>query len=188
MKLLQELPGSVLWLLERDPLASANLRREAELRGVAAKRLVFGPSLPLPEHLARHRLADLFLDTFPVNAHTTASDALWAGCPVITVAGNTFISRVAGSLLRTIGLSELVTTSLNDYQELALRLAREPEQLAQFRARLETNRTTSPLFDAGMFARNLERAFTTMQEIHEAGERPRPFQVASEVSPAAGHG
>ena len=105
MRLLKAVPGSVLWLLEGNRFAPANLRREAEARGVAAERLVFAPRMPLPEHLARHRLADLFLDTFPVNAHTTASDALWAGCPVLTLAGETFVSRVAGSLLRAVGLA-----------------------------------------------------------------------------------
>ncbi len=133
MELLKAVPGSVLWLFEGNRFAPANLRREAEARGVAAQRLVFAPHLPLPEHLARHRAADLFLDTFPVNAHTTASDALWAGCPVLTMAGETFVSRVAGSLLRTIGLSELVTGSLEDYQATALRLARDPNLLGGLR-------------------------------------------------------
>jgi predicted O-linked N-acetylglucosamine transferase (SPINDLY family) len=138
---------------------------------------VFAPRKPLPEHLARYRLADLFLDTFPVNAHTTASDALWAGCPVLTLAGETFASRVAGSLLRTIGLPELVTTSLEDYQAMALRLARNADLLGRLRARLETNRTTSPLFDGGQFARNLEKAYVMMWEIFASGEKPRAFAV-----------
>ena len=125
MELLQAVPGSVLWLLEGNRFMPANLRREAEGRGVAAERLVFAPRKPLPEHLARHRLAALFLDTFPVNAHTTASDALWAGCPVLTLAGETFVSRVAGSLVRSVGLPELITASLEDYRATALRLARE---------------------------------------------------------------
>ena len=123
MGLLKAVPGSVLWLLEGNRFAPANLRREAEARGVAAERLVFAPRMPLPEHLARHRVADLFLDTFPVNAHTTASDALWAGCPLLTLAGQTFVSRVAGSLLRAVGLPELITTSPEDYEAMALQLA-----------------------------------------------------------------
>jgi protein O-GlcNAc transferase len=165
MRLLRAVPGSVLWLLEGNRFAPANLRREAEARGVASERLVIAPRQPLPEHLARHRLADLFLDTFPVNAHTTASDALWAGLPLLTLAGQTFASRVAGSLLRTLGLPELIATSLDDYEAAALRLARDRDCLADLRARLEANRTTCGLFDGGQFARKLEKAYSTMWEI-----------------------
>jgi predicted O-linked N-acetylglucosamine transferase (SPINDLY family) len=179
MGLLKAVSGSVFWLFEGNRFAPANLRREAEARGVAAQRLVFAPRKPPPEHLARHRVADLFLDTFPVNAHTTASDALWAGCPVLTMAGETFVSRVAGSLLRTIGLSELVTTSLDDYQAMALRLARDAESLAGLRARLEASRRNSPLFDAGQFARNLEKAYIIMWEIYACGQQPHAFTVSA---------
>ncbi len=119
MELLRAVPDSVLWLLESNRFAPANLRREAAALGVAPERLVFAPTAPLPEHLARHRLADLFLDTFPYNAHTTASDALWIGCPLVTLAGETFSTRVAGSLLRTIGLPELVTHNIDDYRQTA---------------------------------------------------------------------
>ena len=178
MQLLMAIPGSVLWLLEWNRFVAANLYREAKARGVAVERLVFAPRKPLPEHLARHRLADLFLDTFPYNAHTAASDALWAGCPVLTLAGVTFASRVAGSLLRTIGLPELVTTSLEDYRAMALRLARNADLLASLRARLEANRKTSSLFDGGQFARNLEQAYSTMREIDASGEKPRAFVVS----------
>jgi predicted O-linked N-acetylglucosamine transferase (SPINDLY family) len=177
MELLKAVPGSVLWLLESNRFAPANLRREAEARQVAAERLVFARQMPLPEHLARHRLADLFLDTFPVNAHTTASDALWAGCPVLTMAGETFVTRVAGSLLRTVGLPELVTHSLDEYHAMALRLARDAELLAGLRARLEANRKTSRLFDAGRFARNIEETYLTMWQIHASGQPPRAFTV-----------
>jgi predicted O-linked N-acetylglucosamine transferase (SPINDLY family) len=179
MELLKQVPGSVLWLYEGNPSAPANLRREAEARGVASGRLVFAPRWALPDHLARHRLADLFLDTFPVNAHTTASDALWASCPVLTLAGETFVSRVAGSLLRTVGLDELVTRSLDAYQAMALRLARDAERLARLRARLEANRKTSRLFDAGRFARSIEDAYLTMWEIHASGQPPRAFCVSA---------
>ena len=134
--------------------------------------------MPLPEHLARHRLADLFLDSFPYNAHTTTSDALWAGLPVLTLAGRTFASRVAGSLLRTIGLPELITTSLEDYEAMALRLARNPGLLAELRTRLESNRKTCGLFDGGQFARNIEKAYVAMWEIYMAGEKPRAFTVS----------
>jgi protein O-GlcNAc transferase len=168
MRLLKNVPDSVLWLLEGNRFAPANLRREAEARGVPAERLVFAPSLPLPDHLARHRRADLFLDTYPVNAHTTASDALWAGCPILTLVGSTFVSRVAGSLLRTLGLPELITTSLSEYEENALLLAMDPERLAELRARLETNRATSGVFDAARFARGLEAPYERMWELYQA--------------------
>ncbi len=126
MEILREVPGSVLWLLEGNAAVPGNLRREAAARGVEAGRLVFAPKCNLPEHLARHRLADLFLDTYPVCAHTTTSDALWAGCPVLTLAGNTFVARVAGSLLRAMGLPELVTYTFEEYKAMALKLARTP--------------------------------------------------------------
>ena len=177
MRLLAAVPGSVLWLLEGNRFITAHLHREAEARGIAAERLVMAPRVPLVEHLARHRLADLFLDTFPVTAHTTASDALWAGCPLLTLGGETFVSRVAGSLLRTIGLPELIATSLEDYEARALRLARDPRQLAALRTRLEANRLACGLFDGGRFARNLEEAYATMWEIHLAGEAPRSFAI-----------
>ena len=173
MRLLKAAPGSVLWLLEVTRAGVANLRREAEARGVSGDRLVFAPFLAGPEHLARHRLADLFLDTFPVNAHTTAADAVWAGCPVLTLAGQTMVSRVAGSLLRTVGLSELITTSLPDYESLALRLTQNPKELADLRRRLRAGVVTSSLFDTAKFARNVERAFETMWQLHVAGEKPR---------------
>jgi len=145
---------------------------------VAAQRLVFAPRMALPEHLARHRVADLFLDTFPVNAHTTASDALWAGCPLLTMAGESFVSRVAGSLLRAVGLPELITRSLDEYHSLALRLASDAAYLGGLRSRLAANRKTSRLFDAGQFARNLEKAYVTMREIHASGRQPRAFTVS----------
>jgi protein O-GlcNAc transferase len=180
MELLNEVPGSVLWLLEGNPFVPANLRLEAEARGVPGERLVFAPRLSLAEHLARHRLADLFLDTFPYNAHTTASDSLWVGCPVLTRSGATFASRVAGSLLRTIGLPELIATGFDGYRELALCLARDPDRLSVLRARLESNRRISPLFDGGQFARNVERAYLTMREVYNSGEPPRGFAVSPE--------
>jgi len=177
MRLLKAVPGSVLWLLEGNRFAPANLRKEAEDRGVTAERLIFAPREPLSEHLARHRLADLFLDTFPVNAHTTASDALWAGLPVLTLAGQTFASRVAGSLLRAVDLPDLIATSLDDYESTALRLARDRQGLAGLRARLEANRESCGLFDGGRFARNLEEAYSTMWGIHSGGEKPHRFAV-----------
>jgi protein O-GlcNAc transferase len=177
MGILQAVPGSVLWLLEANRFAPDNLRKEAQARGVAPQRLIFAPRLPLPDHLARHPLADLFLDTVPYNAHTTASDALWAGCPVLTLAGQTFPSRVAGSLLRALGLPELIAATFQEYEEKAVRLAREPQLLADLRARLLVNRETSPLFRGAEFAKNLEEAFATMWKIHTSGEQARAFAV-----------
>ena len=157
MRLLAGTPGSVLWLLDTNAASRDNLRREAEQRGVAPDRLVFAPTLPLAEHLARHALADLFLDTHPCNAHTTTNDALFAGLPVLTCIGETFASRVSGSHLRAIGLPELVTESLDAYEALALQLACEPGLLASYRERLLAHRSSSPLFDVPTYTRALER-------------------------------
>ena len=167
------MPGSVLWLLESNRFAPESLRREAAARGIAAERLIFAPRRPAADHLARLRLADLFLDTFPVNAHTTASDSLWAGCPLLTLAGETFVSRVAASLLRAVGLPELITANLAEYEAMALRLAEDARLLSEFRERLEAKKKTSQLFDAEAFAANLERAYETMWSIHQSGETPR---------------
>jgi protein O-GlcNAc transferase len=177
MRLLAATPGSVLWLLESNPWAVANLRREAGERGIDARRIVFAPQQPLDQHLGRMRAADLFLDTFPCNAHTTASDALWAGLPLLTHAGETFASRVAGSLLTAVGLPELVAGSLADYEALALALARDPARLAELRARLGRNRSTSPLFDTPQFARNLEAAYLEMWRIRASGSPPRAIEL-----------
>jgi protein O-GlcNAc transferase len=177
MRLLRQVPGSVLWLLESNPLARRNLRREAETRGVDPVRLVFAPIKPIAEHLARHRHADLFLDTLPCNAHTTASDALWAGLPVLTCAGETFAGRVAASLLAAVGLPELIATSLETYEQLALDLARSPQLLRDLRDRLKANRDTSALFDLPAYVRNIEAAYARMWEIWCAGEKPAGFMV-----------
>ncbi len=179
MELLKAVPGSVLWLSDGNQFARDNLRREAAARSVAVERLVFAKRMPLhPEHLARHRLADLFLDTFPYNAHVTASDALWAGCPVLTMSGETYASRVAGSLLRALDLPELITTTIADYYAMGLRLARESNLLADLKSRLDVNRKSAPVFDGGQFAHNLEQAYTTMHAIYTAGEKPRAFSVS----------
>ncbi|MDD3519514.1 MAG: glycosyltransferase, partial [Chromatiales bacterium] len=149
-----------------------NLRREAVARGVEASRLIFAPKKPHSAHLARISLADLFLDTLPYNAHTTASDALWAGVPVVTCAGETFPSRVAGSLLHAVGLPELVTERLDRYRDLALRLATQPEELKAIRQRLAENRLTTPLFDSERFTRDFEALYRRMWERHEQGLPP----------------
>ena len=185
MRLLGGVAGSVLWLSAANASAVANLRREAEHRGIAGDRLVFAPRVALNEdHLARLRLADLFVDTLYYNAHTTAADALWAGVPVLTCAGATFASRVAGSLLGAVGLPELVTYSLGEYEALALALGRDPERLTGLRRKLERNRDVHPLFDTGRFTHNIEAAYTTMWQRAQRGEPPQSFAVA-EASDAA---
>ena len=182
MRLLTACPGSVLWLLGDNPYAILNLRREAAARGVAPERLVFAPRVPRDDHLARHRLADLFLDTLPVNAHATASDALWAGLPLLTCMGNTFAGRVSASLLQAIGLPELVASSLAEYEAIALALACDAEALARLRTKLATNRSTQPLFDTARITRNLETAYTTMWERTRRGEPSESFIVASALN------
>ena len=164
MRILTGVSGSVLWLLESNPSATANLRREAAARGVDADRLVFAPRVALPQHLARHAVADLFVDTLPYNAHTTANDALFTGLPVLTCAGETFASRVAGSHLNAIGLPDLVTHDLASYEALALRLAAERTLLADLRQRLRANRATQPLFDTVSYTRSLEASLRAAWE------------------------
>lgn len=159
LRLLEQVPGSVLWLLESNSLAVRNLRAVAMERGVAPERLVFGPRLPNAQHLARYRVADLALDTFPYTSHTTFSDALWCGCPGVALCGDTFASRVSGSLLTSTGLAELVTYSLVDYERLALRLASEPDLFEELRARVARARDASPLFDSAAFTRALEQLY-----------------------------
>jgi protein O-GlcNAc transferase len=183
MRLLKQVDRAVLWLLASNDAAVANLRKEAAARGVDPDRLVFGPRLELSMHLARHRAADLFLDTLPYNAHTTASDALWAGLPVLTCMGTTFAGRVAASLLHAIGLPELVTHSLEEYEALAVKLASDPAMLRSIKQKLEQNRLTQPLFDTDRFRRHIEAAYTTMWEIWQRGEKPKSFTVEPISSP-----
>jgi protein O-GlcNAc transferase len=177
MRLLQRVPGSVLWLFAENDAVSRNLRREAEVRGVAPERLVFAPRLPLAEHLARHRAADLVLDTLPYNGHGTTTHALWAGVPVLTCLGPTFAGRVAASVLRAVGLPELVADSLSDYEALALKIAEDPALCASLKAKLATHRMCGPLFDTARFTRNIESAYTTMWRLSQNGEPPRSFSV-----------
>jgi len=170
MKLLREVPGSVLWLMSRSPQSQKNLRKEAAARGVDPDRLVFAQRVPrVEDHLARYRQADLFLDTHPYNAHTTCADALMAGLPVVTCMGGAFPSRVAGSLLHAAGIPELVTGSLADYEALALQLARDPARLGAVKARLAANRGTTALCDADAFTRNLEAIYTSMWRQSQLG-------------------
>jgi predicted O-linked N-acetylglucosamine transferase (SPINDLY family) len=172
-RLLQEVPGSVLWLYQANGQARPNLTAQAARRGIAPDRLVWAPHADLAEHLGRLQLADLALDTFPVTAHTTASDALWAGVPMVTMTGETFVSRVAGSVLRAAGLPELVAADGAHYERLALQLARDPAALAELRERLARNRTSCALFDCETYARHLESLYERMIDAWGAGGEPR---------------
>ena len=179
MRLLQAVEGSVLWLRGMGVESKSNLQREAQQRGVAPERLVFAPHVAsVAEHLGRHVLADLFLDTAPYNAHSTAMDALWAGVPVLTCAGRTFAARVAASALTAVGVPELITHSLAEYERKALDLAQNPSTLQALRTRLVASRATAPLFDTPRFCRNLEAAYRGMHERAMSGESPRGFDVA----------
>ncbi|HUC68404.1 MAG TPA: tetratricopeptide repeat protein [Stellaceae bacterium] len=177
MRLLAAVPASVLWLLEGKGASVVNLRREAMKHGVDPERLVFAPKQPMPQHLSRYRHADLFLDTLPCNAHTTASDALWSGVPLLTCTGRSFASRVAGSILCAVGLPELVTSSVAQYEATALRLARSPDELAGLRRRLADAPTRSTLFDTARQTRAIEAAFAEMWRLYTAGESSRAFAV-----------
>ena len=178
MRILAATPASVLWLLDSNAWATENLKLEAQRAGISSRRLVFAPKMAMPQHLARQRLADLFLDTLPVNGHTTTSDALWVGLPVLTCAGSTFASRVAGSLLHAVGLPELVTTSLREYEALAVELAHDPRRLAGLRNRLRANRDQALLFDCARYTRNLEALFRRMWDEYTRGAIDRePLSV-----------
>jgi predicted O-linked N-acetylglucosamine transferase (SPINDLY family) len=177
-RLLKEVPDSVLWLGIREPIAQDNLRREAQLRGVHVGRIMFAQWVATPaDHIARLRNADLFLDTTPFNAHTTASDTLWAGVPLLTCSGKTYASRVAGSLLHAIGLAGLVTPTFEEYEALALSLMRDRARLSDLRRQLAHNKTTSPLFDSTYYVSHLETAYELMAEIGRSGKPPSMIQV-----------
>ena len=178
VRLLKQVEGSVLWLSSGYGAFPRHLRQEAERQDVAGERLVFATHQPLDRHLARLSLADLFLDSLPYNAHTTASDALWAGVPLITCRGRAFAGRVAASLLSAAGLPELITENLAAYEALAVTLAREPGLLKGFRDRLALNRATCALFDTDRFRRHIETAYRQMWEIAQRGETPRHFAVS----------
>ncbi|AUC96900.1 hypothetical protein CWS35_23585 [Bradyrhizobium sp. SK17] len=179
MRILAAVPGSVLWLREDSTTAAANLRMQAALRGVDAERLVFARRVSsLADHLARHRAADLFLDTLPFNAHTTASDALWAGLPVLTQIGDTLAGRVAASLLTAVGLPELIARDASEYEQRAIGIARDPEALKALKEKLAQNRLTKPLFDTKHFTRQIEAAYVAMHERYQAGLAPDMIIVA----------
>jgi len=177
MRLLLAVKGSVLWLIEDNLTAVNNLRREAQLRGVDASRLVFAKRIKLDEHLARHSAADLCIDTFPYNAHTTASDSLWAGLPVLTLMGQSFASRVAASLLNALDLGELITQTQDEYEARAIELAMNPDLLEQIKLKLQRNRLTSPLFNGRIFAKHLEVAYSRMYNHYASGLAPSHIVV-----------
>jgi len=176
MRLLKTVPNSVLWLIEANSLAVENLRREAQ-QHIDPQRLIFAPKQPLANHLARLSLADLALDTLPYNAHTTMSDALWAGIPAISCTGESFASRVGASLLKAAGLSELITTNLQDYEKLALELATNPTKLASFKKRLNDNKNTCALFDTPRWVRNIETGYEMMWKRFQKGLPPEHLKI-----------
>jgi predicted O-linked N-acetylglucosamine transferase (SPINDLY family) len=177
MRILTQVPASLLWLYADNQKTAANLRKEAVRRGVSDGRLLFAMPVPQAQHLARQPAADLFLDTFPYGAHTTGSDALWAGLPLLTRQGTSFQSRVAASLLRAAGLPELVTTDENQYEALALALAADRRRLAAIRSRLRTHRATAPLFDTALYTRHIEQAYRQMYDRYQAGLMPVDIHI-----------
>jgi predicted O-linked N-acetylglucosamine transferase (SPINDLY family) len=177
MRLLRAMPDSVLWLLESSAAATANLRNEASTRSVDPARIVVAPHTDHASHLARQTLVDLSLDTLPYNAHTTASDVLWMGVPIVTCIGRSFAARVCASVLHAAGMDELITHSLEEYEALALALARNPERLRGLRTRTESNRMCAPLFDTPRYCAHIESAYQTMMDIWRRGEKPRAFAV-----------
>ncbi|WP_372575187.1 O-linked N-acetylglucosamine transferase, SPINDLY family protein [Ruegeria jejuensis] len=179
MRLLSRVPGSVLWLLRENRWAEHNLHAAAGAHDVDDTRLVFADRMPNPQHLARHRLADLFLDTFAYNAHTTAVDALWAGLPVLTRAGDQFAARVAASLLAAAGLSEMITTTDADYETAALALALDSEKLGEISRRLAATRLTCPLFDTVTHTQYIEEAYKQAHALHAAGQAAKSFRVSA---------
>ena len=169
MRILKAVEGSVLWLLQDNPWVVDNLKKEAQIQGVDGQRLIFANRMSTSEHLARHRQANLFLDTLPYNAHTTTSDALWTGLPVLTLMGRSFASRVAGSLLSAVGLPELIAHTQEEYETLAIELARNPQKLADIKLRLANNCLNTPLFDTPLYTKHLEMVYIQMMEKYQAG-------------------
>lgn len=177
MRILKRVDRSVLWLIADSPKVERNLRKEAVTRGVNDERLIFAPRMPLSDHQARLRLADLFLDTVPYNAGATAIDTLWAGLPVLTRIGDTFVGRMAASALNAVGLSELITTTPETFEQTAIHLATNPENLAAIKRKLAENRLTKPLFDTRRFTKHIEAAYIMMHDRHQAGLPPAHIVV-----------
>ena len=178
MRILKQVPGSVLWLVAEGPTIERNLKNEAAARGVSGERLIFAQRMPLPEHQARLQLAGLFLDTLPYNAGATASDMLWSGLPVLTRIGDTFVGRMAASLLNSIHLPELIATTSEAYEQMAIDLAAHPEKLAAIKHKLAENRLTTPLFDTKLFTKHIEAAYTEMYRRYQAGLAPDQIVIS----------
>ena len=178
-RILHAVEGSVLWLLNSDSTAKENLIKEIEARGISGNRLIFAGQLKTADHLARHRLADLFIDTSPCNAHTTASDALLSGLPVLTLLGDTFAGRVAASLLSAVGLPELITTNQSEYEAMAIELATNKEKLAILKQRLEANKLSSPLFNTKLTTEHIEAAYTKIYARYQADLMPDHIYIAA---------
>ncbi len=181
MRLLQNVDDSVLWLLESNKWAKANLLKEANARGIVSERLVFAQKVSHEKYLAQFQKADLYLDTFNYNAGATASNALWAGLPVITKLGNGYTARMAGSLLASLGLPELITTKETEYEELALKLATNPEQLASIKQKLAVNRSSKPLFNTELFTKHLEDGYQKAYQRYFDGKEPEAIYVPEQV-------
>jgi protein O-GlcNAc transferase len=178
MRIIQRVPGSVLWIPESPKAVADSIRSEAEARGVAAERVIFAPRIdPRDAHLSRYQLADLFLDTLPFNAHATATDALWAGLPLLTCMGRTFPGKVAAGMLHAVSLPELITRDLREYEEKAVSLTQPGSELPRLRERLITGRATHPLFDLPRYRASLERAYERMVANADAGQAPASFYV-----------
>ena len=180
MRLLLKVEDSVLWLLKTNHWAEQNLRKEAEARGVDPLRLIFADKPKQIEHLARHKHADLFIDTFNYNAHTTASDALWAGLPVVTKIGEQFAARVSASLLQAVGLPELITDKEENYEALILNLATRPDKLGAIKKKLAANRLSQPLFDTKRYARNFEQGLLRANDLYFSGSNAQDIWVNEE--------
>jgi protein O-GlcNAc transferase len=179
MRILRQVDGSVLWLFANNAETERNLRSEAAARGISAERLIFAPAMPLPEHQARLQLADLFLDTLPYNAGATASDALWAGLPILTRVGDTFVGRMAASVLNAIDLRELITTTPKAYEALAIDLSGDPRKLVEIKQKLARNRLTTALFDTNLYTKHIQSAYTIMYERYQCGSRPDHISISN---------
>jgi predicted O-linked N-acetylglucosamine transferase (SPINDLY family) len=185
--ILKKVPNSVLWLFQDNEFARDNLTQEIVNRGIDYNRLIFAGRMPLPEHLSRQSLADLFLDTLPYNAHTTASDALWVGLPLLTLIGKSFPARVAASLLKAANLEELITYSRQEFESLAIELGANPKKLRLIRDKLSTNRESMPLFDTQTFVRNIELAYKEMINLYKSNKELKDIDVAKLISKQSMH-
>ena len=178
MRLLKTIKGSILWLSKGNTVSQNNLRKEANKRNIEANRIIFAERLPsLSDHLSRHKAADLFIDTLPYNAHSTCSDALWSGLPVLTYAGKSFAGRVSASMLNAIGLSELITYSEKEYEDKAIKLATNPDLLKKVNNKLSKNRLKSPLFDTKLYAKNIESVFNKIHIRHLNKLKPEHIEI-----------